>query len=162
MVRMRSRVRPPIVAPCNLITNTFLLCTLGGMNQCMRCRSPLSRFAKKFCSNSCQQKYQYDSYISSWLDNPSSVRVTVNVSRHLLKYLFSKYDSKCARCDWSRVHPLTGRIPLEVDHIDGNSANNSESNLVLLCPNCHSLTSTFRNLNKGSGRVMRTRNYGKM
>ena len=30
-------------------------------------------------------------------------------------------------------------------HIDGN---NEESNLQLLCPNCHSLTPTFGALNK--------------
>ena len=42
-------------------------------------------------------------------------------------------------------------IPLEVKHIDGNYLNNSEENLMLLCPNCHSLTSTYKgaNLNRG-------------
>ena len=39
-----------------------------------------------------------------------------------------------------------------VDHIDGNSDNNSEENLRLICPNCHSLTSTYRGANRGHGR----------
>lgn len=30
--------------------------------------------------------------------------------------------------------------PLEIEHIDGNALNNKEDNLILLCPNCHSLT----------------------
>ncbi len=41
---------------------------------------------------------------------------------------------------------------LEIDHIDGNSDNNSEENLRLVCPNCHSLTSTYRGTNRGNGR----------
>ncbi len=41
---------------------------------------------------------------------------------------------------------------LEIDHIDGNSDNNSEENLRLVCPNCHSLTSTYCGTNRGNGR----------
>lgn len=70
----------------------------------------------------------------------------------LRKYIFNKYDSKCCKCGWTAVNPYTKSIPLEVDHIDGNSNNNSENNLQLLCPNCHSLTSTYRGANRGHGR----------
>lgn len=34
-------------------------------------------------------------------------------------------------------------IPLQLDHIDGNSSNNNLSNLRLLCPNCHAQTDTY-------------------
>ena len=34
----------------------------------------------------------------------------------------------------------------------GNFENNSETNLTLLCPNCHSLTPTYKGANKGNGR----------
>jgi hypothetical protein len=37
---------------------------------------------------------------------------------------------------------------LELDHIDGNYQNNALGNLRLMCPNCHSLTPTFRGRNK--------------
>jgi 5-methylcytosine-specific restriction endonuclease McrA len=42
---------------------------------------------------------------------------------------------------------------------DGNSENNLEENLRLLCPNCHSLSPNFRNLNKGYGRKWRVNKY---
>lgn len=35
-------------------------------------------------------------------------------------------------------------IVLELDHEDGNKNNNSRENLRALCPNCHSLTPTWR------------------
>ena len=37
---------------------------------------------------------------------------------------------------------------LQVDHIDGNPDNNKGNNLRLLCPNCHSLTPTYKGGNK--------------
>lgn len=35
-------------------------------------------------------------------------------------------------------------IPLELEHSDGNTQNNADGNLKLLCPNCHSFTPTYR------------------
>ncbi len=46
-----------------------------------------------------------------------------------------------------------------MNHIDGNSENNKEKNLELLCPNCHSLTPNFKGLNKGNGRHSRMLRY---
>lgn len=77
---------------------------------------------------------------------------STSISGHIRRYLFQKYDNKCVRCNWSEINKYSGKIPLEIEHIDGDYKNNSESNLVLICPNCHSLTSTFRSLNKGKGR----------
>ena len=63
-----------------------------------------------------------------------------------------KYGNKCSRCGWNEVNPYTGLVPLEIEHIDGNYLNNSEDNLDLICPNCHSLTATYKGANKGNGR----------
>ncbi|GAC1388954.1 MAG: hypothetical protein NVSMB31_04020 [Vulcanimicrobiaceae bacterium] len=72
--------------------------------------------------------------------------------RRALIYLLGE---QCSRCGWKERHPLTGKVPIEVEHIDGNWRNNHPSNLTLICPNCHSLTPTFRALNKGRGRAAR-------
>src|SRR5690348_17205657 len=78
-----------------------------------------------------------------------------NVSSHVKRYLLEKYNEQCSECGWSKRQLLTGHVPLEVDHINGDAMDHRESNLRLLCPNCHSLTENFRNLNKGRGRVNR-------
>lgn len=65
-------------------------------------------------------------------------------------------SNKCQNCGWSEVNPITGTVPLEIHHVDGNSENNVIENLALLCPNCHSLTETFRGLNRGKSKRHRS------
>ena len=63
-----------------------------------------------------------------------------------------KYNYKCSRCGWNKVNIYTGIVLLEIEHIDGDYTNNNEDNLILLCPNCHSLTATYKGANRGKGR----------
>ncbi len=67
-------------------------------------------------------------------------------------FLIEKSGHKCSECGWDKVNPSTGKVPLEIDHIDGDSENHRINNLKVLCPNCHSLTSTFKSLNHGNSK----------
>lgn len=87
------------------------------------------------------------------------MRGDYQISMHIKTYLFRKFENKCARCGWNKINPYTGSIPLEIDHIDGDYKNNKEENLILLCPNCHSLTSTYKGANLNSGRKSRSKYY---
>lgn len=49
---------------------------------------------------------------------------------------------KCECCKLSLW--LDNPITLEVHHVDGDKTNNELDNLLLLCPNCHSQTDTWR------------------
>jgi len=71
------------------------------------------------------------------------------------KYLIKKFGNKCMKCGWSEINPITGLIPIQLEHKDGNSENHKLNNLELLCPNHHSLTPTYGALNKGNGREKR-------
>lgn len=134
--------------------------TGGSMvRKCLRCKKELEkRFQIKYCSNKCQATEKYEESLKEWKNGSKTGSVGIQtkiLSSSLRRYLFEKYDSKCSLCGWCEQHSITQKIPLEVDHIDGNSENNSEDNLRLLCPNCHALTPHFRNLNKGNGRAWR-------
>jgi 5-methylcytosine-specific restriction endonuclease McrA len=50
---------------------------------------------------------------------------------------------------------VTGRVPLEFDHIDGDCSNNRHDNLRLLCPNCHALSENHAVLNYGKSKRRR-------
>ncbi|MFH0852279.1 MAG: HNH endonuclease signature motif containing protein [bacterium] len=72
-----------------------------------------------------------------------------NFQRYKLKKrLFSAglKNPKCEECGWAEKSP-DGRVPLELDHINGISNDNRLENLRILCPNCHSLKSTHRGRN---------------
>ena len=59
----------------------------------------------------------------------------------------------CEECGWDNISE-DGRLPLELDHINGDSRDNRLENLRVLCPNCHSLKRTHRGRNKrNAGRV---------
>lgn len=50
---------------------------------------------------------------------------------------------KCEQCGWAKK-TANGYLPLELDHINGDRTDNRLNNLRILCPNCHSLTDTYR------------------
>lgn len=123
-------------------------------NPCPVCQHTVQNIRSRYCSNTCQMEQQYLSYIERWKAGQESGNVGTQVSSYVKKYLRAKYENKCSRCNWSKKNPVTGTVPVTVEHIDGNWRNSKEQNLDLICPCCHSLTPTYGNLNKGRGRPM--------
>mgnify|MGYP003344463699 CR=1 FL=1 len=109
---------------------------------------------RKYCSLACNKKHDHLENIKKWKSGEKLgySGETCIISKFIKKYLFQKHDNKCCKCGWNQIHPITQKIPLEVNHIDGNAKNCKEENLELVCPNCHALTPNFRALNKKSFR----------
>jgi hypothetical protein len=104
----------------------------------------------KYCSNKCQHEYQIAQRIQKWKQG-------AKIHKNTLKRYLSEKRKGCWICgitEW-RDKPIV----LELEHIDGNSENNSEDNLSLICPNCHSQTDTYKGKNKGNGRHSRRIRY---
>lgn len=118
--------------------------------KCKNCGKDING-SRTFCCIKCQRDYEYKTYITRWkagLEN--GLRGKYSISNYIRRYLFEKHGNRCEKCGWGEINPTTGLIPLQIHHIDGNALNNTEGNLQLLCPNCHSLTENFGSRNKNA------------
>ena len=70
-------------------------------------------------------------------------------SSHLRKRLINEgvLEPKCHECDLTEWRGKP--IPFELEHRNGNRRDNRRENLILLCPNCHSQTPTWRRRKAG-------------
>lgn len=77
------------------------------------------------------------------------VKDKITQSHSLKRRLFREglKTPRCELCGWCK-RSEDGRIPVELDHINGDKSDNRLENLRILCPNCHSLQSTHRGRNK--------------
>lgn len=125
-----------------------------GTGMCMQCGSKKSTSVSKFCSIDCFHEYRKDDFLKKWLngENTAVLKTSSGVSRRIRMYLMEIQNHSCVKCGWSKINETTGKVPLEINHIDGNWKNNKPENLELICPNCHSLTPTYKALNMGKGR----------
>ena len=67
------------------------------------------------------------------------------------RLLIFEKGKRCQKCGWAETNPYSKTIPIELEHINGDCYDFAYENCCLLCPNCHSLTPTFRGLNRGKG-----------
>ena len=117
---------------------------------------------QRSCSKTCSKELEFREYIARWLAGDASGGSWARVSFYVRRWLIERYGEKCCRCGWCERHPVTGKVPVQVDYKDGDGSNHHPDNLHLLCPNCHSLTPTFAGLNRGHGRYERRARYKKI
>ncbi len=138
---------------CSAKYNNPLTKTKYKKKKCPVCDKEMVGYTTNtFCSHKCEHQYKYEEYINRWLQGQESGSRGMGISAYIRRWLFEQNNNKCEQCGWGEINPVSGSVFLEVEHIDGNWQNNKPENLKLLCPNCHSLTPTYMNLNKGNGR----------
>lgn len=113
-----------------------------------------------YCSTECAGAHRRQQYIEAWKSGDNNGTTNYTCSNFVRNYLLQKHNYKCEKCGWGEINPFTGKIPLQIHHIDGNSENNIEKNLQVLCPNCHSLTENFGSRNNNAPRG-KSAYYGK-
>jgi hypothetical protein len=86
------------------------------------------------CSHWVGQSWNKDQQLKDW----SQYTRAISLKPHLIKLRGHKCEN-CMLENW-----IDKKIPLEVEHCDGDRTNNQLENLKLLCCNCHALTPTWR------------------
>jgi hypothetical protein len=82
--------------------------------------------------------------LSEILIENSSYSSSNHLKKRLIKEGFKKYQCEvCNNTTWNG-----SKIPLELEHCNGNNIDNRIENLKLLCPNCHAQTPFYRGKNK--------------
>lgn len=124
---------------------------------CRRCgsteRSGRSRRGP-YCSWVCYNEDRYTrvggfaTWVAKWLSGEiSGTTADGKPDWHVRQALVLLRGQRCEECGWDTVNPLSGRVPLHVDHTTGDRSRNRPDEVRLLCPNCHSLTSNYQHLN---------------
>ena len=119
---------------------------------CIHCSTEITkRKASTYCSNQCQRD-------KDWSDHKARMGPDdIWTPRRLKRFLLEELGHQCQKCE--NTEWMGQPIPLELEHIDGNSENTTRNNCTLLCCNCHAQTPTFKNKNKGNGRASRRQRY---
>lgn len=120
------------------------------MKECRWCRHRIPN-KKVYCNNTCQGAYQRQTKLDAWLAGANGGDINGELCKMYKQYLLEEADNKCTQCGWGEVNAYSGKTTLTIDHIDGDAQNNVKDNLVVLCYNCHTLTPTFNQLNRGRG-----------
>lgn len=107
-----------------------------------------------YCSLSCMGKHSSKKIVDSWLagDDPGWTGKAVQLKPAIRMFVLEMSGYACTECGWDKRHPVDDKPLVEVDHIDGDAFNCDPGNLRVLCPNCHSMTPTYRARNKNSAR----------
>lgn len=124
------------------------------MKECRHCGDPLKGRAKRnniYCDEICNNLYKKE-MTKGKIKNGEKVH-----PQTLRKHIIDERGHKCSCCGLSEW--MGQEIPLELDHIDGDSTYNFSINLRLLCPNCHAQTDTYKGRNIGKGRASRRQRY---
>ena len=118
-----------------------------------------------YCSSQCHADSRSQKVVDDWLLNQTveNFYTADGQPRNAIRrYFINKNNCQCTRCGWGEKHHLADLPALEIEHIDGNWENCTIDNIDIICPNCHSLTDTYKARNRGNGRKHRREKLSKL
>ena len=108
-----------------------------------------------FCSKDCRNEFRFKETIKRIKKGELKDTNRETIKKAIIKLRGHKCEI-CSSEEWQEQ-----KIPLILDHIDGDHENNKLVNLRLVCPNCDAQLPTYKSKNKGKGRKNRTIEYYK-
>jgi len=121
---------------------------------CNNCKK-IHKTENLFCSKFCNEDFRFKETLKRIKKGeiPDS-------SRRVIKAAIIKLRGH--KCEICKTEEWQGqKVPLILDHIDGEHENSKLVNLRLVCPNCDAQLPTYKSKNRGKGRKNRTLQYYK-
>jgi len=132
---------------CAAISNNKGRRTVKVIKYCKTCNTEFfGSLDRKFCSQKCMGIFRHKQTFSKHILNHRNLRT-----------YWLEITNKCSICGLDSW--MNKSIPLVLDHIDGNSDNNTKDNTRLICCNCDAQTDTYKSKNRGHGRYSRRLRY---
>ena len=129
---------------------------------CLNCGEPRGGRKKTYCSAACGSAYRSKKLVDEYLAGKNTGHSNNGMTKPWLRrWLKEQANNACEGCgvdEWRNAW-YDGPVPLQVDHIDGDSTNTDRPNLRVLCPTCHATTDTYGAKNVGNGRAYRRNRY---
>lgn len=133
----KSTSRNQVLRALNLLTGSFV-----ALDKAIKeFNIDISHFKKE--DGTSRYKLGFRTDISIYLTNKVKITSYELKNRLIKENIFPHKCSSCGLSEW-----LGGKIPIELDHINGDRYDNSIENLRILCPNCHALTDTYCGKNR--------------
>lgn len=172
-IREQYEKNPPKCAKCGGIIpyekkkNKFCSSKCSNKNQirhrvnreipnCKNCNKKVSAWNRQFCTPECCIEYRKKEQVRQSID----IGIVPTTHQKTAKDIILRMrEHKCEICN--RTKWEGGKIPLVLDHVDGNSQNWKVDNLRLVCGNCDMLLPTYKSKNKGNGRRYNREYYQK-
>ena len=123
---------------------------------CRACGVAVQRVPDVYCNRECQKEYEHR-------ERDAAVRESGCVTPHYVDpraikgFIVRERGNRCEVCGGATWHGQP--MPLVLDHINGDSGDNSVLNLRLVCGNCDMLLPTYKSKNRGQGRHSRRVRY---
>jgi hypothetical protein len=103
---------------------------------------------KKYCSNDCSIESMRMAK-RKYIEDTQNICGKIGESG-MKTFLLEKHGKKCMVCNGTEWFGKP--MPLELHHLNGKSKDNSIENLMIICPNCHTFTDTYKSKNENSDR----------